>query len=172
MDPHPECCFANLFDYDANAAAPGIMNVSRQEVQNYVICLIHQSATSMQDEQIIQSLNCAFCFEDLKLLTLPQREAHYELHFLETSESESNSKSLKINISYLLKFENTVVASSTSAKTYVIQPKESSNRIWKFPRERDTFWYPKQITAPPSNFTPGMYCNETRNPSVSKDYQG
>lgn len=42
--------------------------------------------------------------------------------------------------------------------TIALIPKvfEPPTKLWKFPKEKDVFWYPEQTTVPPSNYTPGM----------------
>jgi len=56
------------------------------------------------------------------------------------------------------------LASSSSTnvkKTYVNGPgwqnKNSQKKPWKLLKETDVFWYPEQISLPPSSFTPGVF---------------
>jgi hypothetical protein len=128
----------------------------------------------MQDEEItIEPLNCAFCFKDLGFLTIPERESHYEEHFLNDTinnyEARSKSYNTLRNVELahfpcVVDTQDTVASASSSKTTYTntLSPKESKspNRMWNFPKEQDVFWYPEQTTAPPSNYTPGVSFNE------------
>jgi len=118
-----------------------------------------------------QTLDCAFCFKDLNFLTLSQREAHYERHFLNDTAQGFSPESMYIQsyhrsshivdpqpLSSGSKTPKLPVASGSSKTIYVPSWNTANSgskvNFWE-PRETDYFWRPEQTTSPPKSFTPG-----------------
>ena len=76
------------------------------------------------------SLDCAFCYANLDLMSVPQREIHYENHFSSTHNPPQSK----------------AIASSQDVKS-------KGKKIWS---ETDDFWYPAHMSTPPPSFTPGI----------------
>ena len=98
---------------------------------------------AVEDVVFVYSLDCAFCFANLDIMSVSQREAHYEDHFEslaigETLPARDNPPS----------FPAKATPSSLSIK-------DKLQTIWPGPKETDDFWYTKLTSAPPTSCTPG-----------------
>jgi hypothetical protein len=84
------------------------------------------------------SVDCAFCYANLDLMSVPQREIHYENHFSSMIDNPPQSPS-----------SAKAIASSQNVNS-------KGKRIWPRLKETDDFWYPAHISPPPPSFTPGI----------------
>jgi hypothetical protein len=96
------------------------------------------------------SVDCAFCYANLDLMSVPQREIHYENHFssMLIDAPPSSAKA---------------IASSHSVKS-------KGKKIWSRLKETDDFWYPAHISMPPPSFTPGIVTRSIRSAIHSSDF--
>ncbi|PPQ74213.1 hypothetical protein CVT26_004504 [Gymnopilus dilepis] len=107
-------------------------------------------ASSAAVSDASQSLQCLFCLAQLDLLSISQREAHYEHHLINdwietTNEDVRNSPRETLS--------KPLAAPQRHSELPGTNVKKSG-----FPckNERDDFWYPALNTPPPPSFTPGL----------------
>ncbi|KAJ3508673.1 hypothetical protein NLJ89_g5620 [Agrocybe chaxingu] len=106
------------------------------------------------DDVIIESLRCAFCSKDLDPLSIPQREAHYEVHFSnEAHTAFGSSQTVSINVDLNTEPPAPLKKDFRAPDTKKDNPQK---RCMLLPKETDVFWYPDRASLPPSSCTPGM----------------
>jgi len=98
----------------------------------------------------VPSVECAFCFENIDMMSVPQRETHYEDHF----------SSMKIDSGMKFARDNDPPrSSSSSANATASSPLtrvKNKVKIRPFLKETDGFWYAAHNSTPPTSFTPGI----------------
>ncbi|KAF8797859.1 hypothetical protein BYT27DRAFT_7236821 [Phlegmacium glaucopus] len=100
-----------------------------------------------QDVVLVHSVECAFCFANLDMMSVPQRETHYEDHF---SSMTSDTENMPAR-------DNDPSRSSSSANATASSPwVKNKTKIRPFNKETDGFWYPSHASTPPTSFTPGL----------------
>ncbi|KAF8906000.1 peptidase family C78-domain-containing protein [Gymnopilus junonius] len=102
--------------------------------------------TTRQDSQSV-SLECMFCFAELRWLSISQREAHYEHHFINDIDAPHEGQRTASTLLVPLRKSGP-------------DPNASKPRFRKSPfpcnKETDVFWHAAQSTPPPPSYTPGL----------------
>ncbi|KAF8969883.1 peptidase family C78-domain-containing protein [Flammula alnicola] len=101
----------------------------------------------------IEFLQCAFCFLDLDSLSISQREAHYEDHFI--NDLGNGSEGSQIAPIVVEPVAEPPTSSKGRMNTSEIK-RDRPKKKFQFVKETDVFWYPAQETPPPSSCTPGL----------------
>jgi hypothetical protein len=102
------------------------------------------------------SVDCAFCFANLDLMSVPQREIHYEDHFS----------------SMMVDARDNPPRPQSSAKAIASSQnvKSEGNKIWPPLKETDYFWYSAHTSTPPPSFTPGIVARSIQLAVHSSDF--